>query len=94
MEKLELEILRTNSLSLENAKSIANQIEKDPTVGGLFPNAESGDFTTVDEVKFKSRWCFWWKVARPLLKLAKIFTGNKGDAIIDSIMKTGNVLCN
>lgn len=93
MEKLELEILRTNSLSLENAKSIANQIDKDPTVGGLFPNANNGDFTTVNEAKFKSRWCFWWKVAKPLLKLAKIFTGNKVDAIIDNIIKVGDRLC-
>ena len=39
----ELEALKANSLSLENARVIADQIENDLTVGGIFPKLDLGE---------------------------------------------------
>lgn len=89
----ELETLKANSLSIRNAKDIAEQIDSDHTVGGIFPNAATGDFTNPDIQKFKEKWCGWWPVARILLTLAKIFTGDKADKVIDAILKLGDTVC-
>ena len=89
----ELEILKANSLSVANAQSMATQIESDLTVGGIFPNGASGDFTDQNVEKFKAKWCSWWSVAKILLTIAKVFTGPKGDDVIDALLKMGNNLC-
>ncbi|MEN8825793.1 MAG: hypothetical protein ABF273_05500 [Wenyingzhuangia sp.] len=89
----EIEILKTNSLSLQNAQAIAIQLEKDPTVGGIFPNALADDFSVVSEEKFKKKYCWWWKLAKILLTLAKVFTGNRGDQVIEQLIKLGNHIC-
>lgn len=94
LSKNDLEILKANSLSVANAKAIAEQIESDSTVGGIFPHGNSGDFTDPDIEKFKSKWCSWWDVARILLTLAKIFTGENADKVIDAILKLGDSVCN
>lgn len=89
----ELEILKTNSLSVSNARRLALQIETDPTVGGIFPKAEEEDFSIINEEKFKQKYCWWWNVAKILLTLAKVFTGRRGDQILDHLLKLGNHIC-
>lgn len=89
----EFETLTANSLSIDNAKSIAIQIENDLTVGGVFPKAEEDVFTVIDKDRFKARYCWWWKLAKVLLKLAKVFTGKKADKVIDHLIKVGNQIC-
>ena len=89
----ELEIFKANSLSLENSRQIGLQLEKDPTAGGVFPKAAEDNFTEVDKEKFKEKWCGWWKVAKILLKIAKIFTGKKTDKVIDNLLKFGDKVC-
>jgi hypothetical protein len=93
MTHQELEILKTNSLSLGNARIIASQIESDYTAGGVFPKAGENNFTEINEKVFKAKWCFWWKFAKILLKIAKIFTKSKGDKVIDNLLKLGNKIC-
>lgn len=90
---IELETLKANSLSVSNARDIATQIESDHTIGGIFPAGASGDFTNPDEEKFKAKWCGWWPVAKILLTLAKIFTGDNADKAIDAILNLGNSIC-
>jgi hypothetical protein len=89
----ELEALKANSLSLENARVIADQIEKDPTVGGIFPNGNTADFTHPDIEKFKSKWCPIWPYVRVLLNIAKIFTNDRVDKVIDALLALGDEVC-
>lgn len=89
----ELELLKANSLNISNARDIANQIESDHTVGGIFPNAINDDYSNPDIQKFKDKWCAWWPVARILLTIAKIFTGNKGDNAIEAMISLGDSVC-
>ncbi|MBN9283570.1 MULTISPECIES: hypothetical protein [unclassified Flavobacterium] len=89
----ELELLKANSLSMRNARDIARHIESDYTVGGIFPNGKSGDFDTPNVERFQSKWCSWWPVARILLTLAKIFTGEKGDKAINALIALGDTVC-
>ena len=93
MTSSELEILKTNSLSLENARQIGLQLEKDPTAGGVFPKAAEGNFSIVNEDAFKEKWCTWWKLAKIVLKIAKVFTGAKTDKLINSLLRVGNTIC-
>lgn len=94
LSKEELELLKVNSLSVSNAKSVAEQIENDYTAGGIFPKGSEEDFSNPNMDKFKSKWCSWWKVAKILLTIAKIFTGDKGDKVIDALLSLGNENCN
>lgn len=89
----QLELINKNSVNVSNAMRLARFIEDDFTVGGIFPNADSDDLSTVDERKFSQKWCKWWTVAEVLLKLAKAFTGDKGDKVIDAILELGNKVC-
>jgi hypothetical protein len=89
----ELETLKSNSLSIRNAKDIAKLIESDNTVGGVFPNAAEEDFKNPDIQKFKEKWCGWWPVARILLTIAMIFTGEKADKVINALIKLGDTNC-
>jgi hypothetical protein len=89
----ELEILKANSLSVANAQNLARQIESDITVGGIFPNANSGDYSNPDIEKFKSKWCSWWIVAKILLNIAKVFTGPIADKAIDKLIELGDRVC-
>jgi hypothetical protein len=93
LSESELEILKVNSLSINNAKNIGSQIDSDHTVGGIFPKGETGDFSDPDIEKFKSRWCSWWTVAKILLSLAKIFVGERTDKVLDAILSLGNRIC-
>lgn len=93
MTNSELETLKANSLSLENARQIGLQLEKDPTASGVFPKGAEEDFSVVDEERFKDKWCTWWKLAKIILKIAKVFTGNKADKVIDNLLKVGNTIC-
>lgn len=90
----ELEILKTNSLNLRNAKDLAKQIEADATVSGIFPKGAEGDYSNPNIEIFKRKWCSWWPVARLLLPLAKIFTNDEGDKKIDAIIELGDSVCN
>jgi hypothetical protein len=90
LTKNELETLKMNSLSISNAKDIANQIESDLTVGGIFPNAETGNFENPNIEIFTQKWLWWWLAAKILLKLAKVFTGEKADKVIDKIILLGD----
>ena len=89
----ELEALKANSLSLENARVIADQIEKDLTVGGIFPNGNTADFTHPDIEKFKAKWCPIWPYVRVLLNIAKIFTNDRVDKVIDALLALGDEVC-
>jgi len=89
----ELDFLRVNSLSVKNARELAEFIESDDTVGGIFPNGAAGDFTTFNAEAFKKKWCSWYPIARILLKIAKAFAGPKGDEKIDAIIEIGDSLC-
>lgn len=93
LNKLELDALAANSLGMESARTVATHIESDTTMGGIFPNAQDGNFNNPDIAKFKDKWCDWWPVAKILLKIAKVFTGEKGDKAIDAILKLGNEVC-
>ncbi len=89
----ELAALEANSLSIKDAKEIGILIESDLTANGIFPNnSVSEDYSNPDIEKFKSKWCTWWPVAQILLKIAKIFTKERGDKLIDEIIKLGNSL--
>ncbi|MFW0736735.1 hypothetical protein [Flavobacterium sp. T12S277] len=89
----DLETLRANSLSIGNARDIAQQIESDPTFSGIFPNGTTGDFANPDERKFKDKWCGWWPTAKILLTIAKTFTGDNADRAIDAIISLGDRIC-
>jgi hypothetical protein len=89
----ELEALKANSLSLENARVIADQIENDLTVGGIFPNGNNADFTHPDIEKFKTKWCPIWPYVRVLLNIAKLFTNDRVDKVIDALLGLGDEVC-
>jgi hypothetical protein len=89
----ELELLKANSLSVANAQNMANNITNDMTVGGIFPKANAGDLSNPDTEKFKAKWCSWWPVAKILLKVAKAFTNDKADKVIDALLEVGDNVC-
>lgn len=90
----QLEQFSENSLNVSNAISLANQISSDPTVNGIFPNGDKGDFSNPDTKKFNEKWCKVWKIAKVLLEFAKIFTNDKIDKVIDALIALGNSTCN
>lgn len=91
--KEELNTLAANSLSMQNAKAIGMHIDEDHSVGGIFPNGKSGDFSNPDIEKFKNKWCSWWPIAKILLNIAKVFTKEKGDKVLDALLELGNTVC-
>lgn len=93
LTETELSTLKANSLSIQNAKEMAKLIDSDHTVGGIFPNGKNGDFSDPKIEIFKSKWCGWWPVAKILLTIAKIFTGDNADKVIDEILKLGSNVC-
>lgn len=90
----EMKSLTSNSLSLTNAKHFAQMIKSDLTIGGIFPNAYLGDFSEINTEKFQSKFCGFWPLAKKLLSLAKVFTNDKIDTIIDKLIAFGDVNCN
>ena len=88
-----LQELEANSQHLQNAKNLAQSIINDPTVGGIFPNAANGDFSSPNIERFKGKFCSWWPLAKKLLKLAKVFTNSRIDAIIDQLIELGDSIC-
>ena len=95
LEKHELDALQSNSLSIRDARDISELIDSDLSVNGIFPNntAAAEDFTNPDIEKFKAKWCSWWPIAKILLQIAKIFTKERGDQVIDEMIKLGNTVC-
>ena len=95
LEKHELDALQSNSLSIRDARDISSLIDGDLSVNGIFPNnkEEAEDFTNPDIEKFKDKWCSWWPIAKILLNIAKIFTKERGDKVINELLKLGNVVC-
>ncbi len=89
----EIETLKTNSLSMQNAKVFGEMVESDLTIGGIFPNANNDDFSNANEAIFKGKWCSWWILGKQLLSLAKIFTGPKADKAIDKLIELGDRIC-
>ncbi len=89
----ELELLKSSSLNFQNAKVIGELINSDRTVGGIFMNAGNGDFSNPDVDKFEAKYCAWWPLARILLTIAKVFTGEKTDKVIDELLKLGDRVC-
>lgn len=89
----EMSALMTNSLDLRNAKLLAELVESDHTVGGIFPQGAAGDFTNPNNDEFKRKFCSWWKLARILFNLAKIFTKEKGDKALDALIILGDTIC-
>ncbi|MBK9419193.1 MAG: hypothetical protein IPN62_18410 [Flavobacteriales bacterium] len=76
--------------SFSDAKAIADLITNDPTVGGVFPK---GDLANPDHAVFKAKWCSWWGVAKVLLQVAKVFTNDAGDKVIDKLIQVGDTVC-
>ncbi|WP_427874764.1 hypothetical protein [Flavobacterium sp. MMS24-S5] len=89
----EKETFTENSLNVSNAIHLANFIEKDLTIGGVFPNGKSGDFKNPDTKKFATKWCSIWAIIKPLCIVAKVFTGDKADAAIDAFIALGDTAC-
>lgn len=89
----ELEMLKANSLNLSDAKTLSDLISADHSVGGIFPNGASGDFSNPDIEAFKSKYCSWWPIARILFVIGKIFTKEKGDQVIDALISLGDQVC-
>lgn len=89
----EMDVLVTNSLDLRNAKLLAELVESDYTVGGIFPKGAEGDFTNPNHDEFKRKFCPWWKLARILFNIAKIFTKKKGDKALDALILLGDTIC-
>lgn len=81
--------------NLADAKIMADFIEQDNTVGGIFPHGLPGPGehpeTSRDVEAFKRKYDRrWWPVMRVVLKLAKIFTGEQVDRIIDALIALGD----
>lgn len=89
----ELEKLEASSLNLSGAKTLADFLTIDPTAGGVFPNGNNGIFDNPDIERFKKKYCPWWPVARKLLMLAKIFTNDTIDRVIDALIELGDGVC-
>ena len=90
LSKENLQKLNKQSLNFETAKVFADFIKEDNTVGGIFPE---GNTEKHDEVKFKEKWCKIWFFANPILNIAKLFTDDKVDAIIDALLVIGDKTC-
>ena len=78
---------------LTDARTMADFLKGDNTVGGIFPKAHEGNFEEVNESLFKAKFCKHWPVIRTVLGAAKIFTPEKVDLIIDRLIEVGNKLC-
>ncbi len=81
---------KDSGLTISDAKAIADLIKEDRTVGGVFPK---GDLNNPDPAVFKAKWCPWWGVAKLLLEIAKIFTNDTTDKIIDKLIEYGDSVC-
>ncbi|MGL5889221.1 MAG: hypothetical protein ACRC3B_05015 [Bacteroidia bacterium] len=79
---------------LTDAKTMADFLKSDNTVGGIFPKAHDRNLDEVNEALFKDKFCKHWSVIRPVLNTAKIFTPEKIDRIIDKLIEVGDTLCN
>ncbi|TXI88286.1 MAG: hypothetical protein E6Q37_00460 [Crocinitomicaceae bacterium] len=93
LNQQELDVLKANSLSLTDVKQMAELIDSDHSIGGIFPNGTNGDFSNADIEKFMNKWCSWWPIARILLTVAKAFTNDKVDKVIDALLKLGDSVC-
>jgi hypothetical protein len=51
------------------------------------------DFTHPDIEKFKTKWCPIWPYVRVLLNIAKIFTNDRVDKVIDALLALGDEVC-
>ncbi len=88
-----LEELRANSLTLQDAKTVRDFVTEDATVGGIFPNVTDDNLGDPNVERFKEKYCSWWPIARILLSIAKIFTNEKVDKIIDGLLALGDEHC-
>lgn len=83
----ELDLMKANSLRVSNAREITDRINTDLTVGGLFPNAGVGDFSSYDIEKFRTEWYINWEINLIMLRIARTFaneiTANSINALID-----------
>lgn len=68
-----------NLVTLENAERLAQVIRLK-------------QITIEDAQKWAEKFIDWWPVSRQLLTIAKIFTNDKTDAVIDAIIKAGDIL--
>lgn len=93
LSNAQLELLTKSGFNLKDVKEIALLIESDYTVKGIFPDALDHNFSNPDIEKFKDKWCAWWPVAKILLTIAKVFTKEVGDKVIDALLKLGDELC-
>jgi hypothetical protein len=78
---------------LTDARTMADFLKGDHSVGGIFPRAHEGNFEEVNESLFKIKFCKHWSVIKTVLGVAKIFTPDKVDLIIDRIIEVGDKLC-
>ena len=79
-------------LTKGNAKKVARELKKDRSAAGIFPNGKNGDFSNPDIELFTEKYGGWWKVARILFIIAKFFTNDKVDQVIDELLKLGDDL--
>lgn len=93
LSKEDLQTLSTNSLSMAEARLLAKQLNKDRTAGGVFPNGALGDFSNPNVEVFKAKWCKAWPVVKKLLQIAKIFTPDLVDRLIDALIALGDANC-
>lgn len=93
MTTADIKALHENGFQAADAKAIADMVSSDATAGGIFPNAELGDFNAPDIDRFKSKYCSWWPIAKLLLGFAKVFTGPRGDRTLDALIELGNKVC-
>ena len=88
--KEHLEQLNQQSVNFQTAKFFADFITNDNTAGGII----NDDGETINEPKFKEKWCPFWPILRAVLQIAKIFTDDKVDKIMDILIVGGDAVCN
>lgn len=88
----ELEKMAAN-ITMSDALSMAEILQNDPTAHGAVVLDDDGEPVSINVERFNKKWCSWWFVAKIILKLAKKFTGDRIDRIIDKLLEFGNENC-
>lgn len=68
-----------NLVTFENAEKLAQVIRLK-------------QITEEDAEKWAQKFSDWWPVARQLLTIAKVFTNDKTDRVIDAIIRAGDAI--